>query len=398
MPAASDVRLQQGRPLTGDDILRNAGALVPGLRERSDAIESARRLPDDVVARMRNAGVFRLNMPRIWGGPEMTPMQQNEVIEILSRADASVGWCTMIGCDSGIYSGYLDDAVARAMYPRLDMVQAGWVYPVGQAHRVRGGFNVTGNWMFGSGCTHCDWLAGGCVVFEDGAPLMRPDGLPEWRIVIAKPSQYEILDTWFTTGLSGSGSNDYRCSDLFVPEEHSFSFLEPRRASTLWKRPDTLLRKMSAIPLGIARAAIDTVVDIVAEKVELPSFKRYRDLPRVQSAVAEAESLYGAARAYVYDSLATQWAKLEADAELTKAERANVWLSRTNAFQSARRIVQQMYDTVGGSAIYSRKSPLDRRLRDIETICQHVVGQTKGWEAVGGLLLDAEQAVPHPFL
>jgi len=64
---------------------------------------------------------MRMNMPKIWGGPEMTSMEQVEVIEALARADASVAWCSFIWCDSGIYSGYLDDAVARAMYPRLDM-------------------------------------------------------------------------------------------------------------------------------------------------------------------------------------------------------------------------------------------------------------------------------------
>jgi len=390
----TDVRRQSGAALSADDILHNAQDLVPWIRAQADTIEARRRLPEDVVAKLRAAGVFRMNMPRRWGGPEMTSMKQNEVIEVLSQADASVGWCTMIGCDSGIYSGYLDDAVAREMYPRLDMVQAGWVYPVGQAHRVAGGYKVTGTWMFGSGCTHADWLAGGCVVFEDGAMAMGPNGLPQWRIMISEPSQYEILDTWFTTGLAGSGSNDYRCSEVFVPEERSFSFFEPKRPGNLWKRPDTLLRKMSAIPLGLARSAIDTVTNIVAEKVELPSFKRYRDLPRVQSAIAEAESVLGAARAYVYDSLSVQWEKLEADVELTKTERANVWLSRTNAFQSARRVVQLMY----GSAIYSRKSPLDRHLRDIETICQHIVAQTRGWETVGAMLLDAEGVVAHPFL
>jgi indole-3-acetate monooxygenase len=395
----TNARPQEGKPLSPEDILRNARSLAPWLRERGAAIEEARRLPDDVVARMRDAGLFRLNMPRLWGGPELTSMQQVEVIEEVSRGDASAGWCTMIGCDSGIYSGYLDDAVAREMYPRLDMVQAGWVYPVGQAERVRGGYKVSGNWMFGSGCTHSDWLAGGCIVVEDGSPALGADGLPQWRIMIAKPSEYEILDTWYTTGLCGSGSNDYRCSRLFVPEEHSFSFREPaKREGLLWARPDTLLRKMPGIPLGIARDAIDTVAALVRDKVEMPSFKLYRDLPRVQSAIAEAETLYGAARAYVYDSLAVSWHALEAGSEMTKAERANVWLARTNAFQSARRVVESMYDVIGGSAIYSRKSRLDRHLRDIQTICQHLVGQTKGWEMVGAMLLDAESGMPNPFL
>lgn len=340
-----------------------------------------------------------MNMPKIWGGPEMTPMQQIEVIEELSRTDGSVGWCTMIGADSGIYSAYLDETVAREMYPRLDMVQAGWVYPVGRAERVDGGYKVTGSWMFGTGCSHCDWLAAGCVVHEDGKPILNEDGTPVWRVMLAKPNDYEVLDTWYSTGLCGSGSSDYRCNDLFFPEERTFSFHEPpNRAGTLWRAPDTFLRKMSGIPLGIAKGAIETVEQLVAQKLEWPGGRRYRDLPRVQSAVAEARALYGAARSYVFSSLQRQWDELEAGNELSKSIRADVWLARTNAFQSARRVVELMYDTVGASAIYNRKSPLDRHWRDIQTICQHICGQMKGWEIVGGMLLDSPSAMSHPLL
>jgi len=385
--------------LTADDILANARALKPFIRARADAIESARQLPPDVVTRLRQAGVFRMNMPRTWGGPEMTPMQQVEVIEELSQADGSVGWCTMIGADSGLYSAYLDDSVAREMYPRLDMIQAGWVYPVGQAHRVPGGYEVSGSWMFGSGCTHCDWLAAGCTVHASGKLALGPDGRPQWRIALARPTQYEILDTWHSTGLAGSGSNDYRCQKLFVPDEHTFSFQEPaKRQGTLWRRPDTFLRKMSGIPLGIARDAIDTVLQIAAHKVDRLDGRRYRDLPRIHAAIAEAESLYGAAKSYVLSSLTAQWQRLDSGQDLTKSERAHVWLARTNAFQSSRHAVQLMYDALGSSAIYSRKTPLDRHLRDIQTICQHICGQTKYLDHAGALLLDSTTTRTHPML
>src|SRR5207244_7266779 len=139
----------------------------------------------------------------------------------------------------------------------------------------------------------------------------------------------------------------YRCKGLRVPEERTFSFQQPpKRAGTLWRKPDTFLRKMSGIPLGIARDAIDTVTQIVSQKVDVNDGCRYRDLPRVQSAIAQAEGLYGAAKSYVMSSLETQWQRLDAGQELTKAERAHVWLARTSAFQSARRIVELMYDSI----------------------------------------------------
>jgi alkylation response protein AidB-like acyl-CoA dehydrogenase len=388
---------QAGRPLAAGEILDNARALAREIREKDLASEydHARRLPVDVVDKLRESGVMRMNMPKSWGGPEMSSMEQVEVIEALSRADASVGWCSFIWTDSGIYSGYLDDSVGREMYPRLDMATSGWVYPVGQAHRVDGGFELSGQWMFGSGCNHCDWLAAGCIEFENGEPVPGENGLPRWIIGLARPDAYEIQDTWYTTGLCGTGSNDYRVEGLFVPEGRVFSFADPaKRDGPLWRRPDTLLRKMSGVPLGVAADAIETATALLRDKTDRVAHVPYRDMPRVQSAVADAHGMLGAARSYVFSSLEAQWRKLESREEMSDAERADVWLSRLGAFQAARRIVQTLYDTVGGSAIYTRKSPFDRHLRDMQTMCQHVVGQPKGREPVGAMLLGAEGTIP----
>jgi len=399
MSATPEIVAQAGSPLSAAEILRNALEVAGRVREKDLAREydRLRRLPDDIVAEVRAAGVMRMNMPKIWGGPEMTSMEQVEVIEALARADASIAWCSFIWCDSGIYSGYLDDGVAREMYPNLDMATSGWVYPVAPAHRVEGGYRVSGQWMFGSGCNHCDWLVAGCVVFENDAPVIDADGRPLWRILMARPEEYEILDTWYTTGLRGTGSNDYQCQDLFVPEERSFSLFDPpRREGTIWARPDAFLRKMSGVPLGVAADAIDTARQLLHDKLDRLSGVPYRDIPRVQSAVAEAHSLLGAARSYVFTSLEEQWRKIEQGEPLTAEERADAWLSRTNAFQAGRKVVSLLYDTIGGSAIYSERSPFDRHLRDMQTACQHAVAQTKGWEGVGSLLLGGNEG--HPLL
>lgn len=395
------IRAQAGKPLSGGEIWKNAQVLRPFLMSKSDEIEEARRLTPDVVSAMKDAGLFRMIMPKIWGGPEMSSMEQVEVIEEISRGDASAGWCLMIGCDSGLYSGFLEDSVAREFYPKLDMVQAGWVYPIGQAHEVDGGYSVKkANWAFCSGSTHTDRIAAGCMVFKNGELKLDNDGRPEWRIVIAPTDQWEIKDTWHTTGLCGTASNDYtiKGDEMFVPREHTFSFLEPRRDGTLWAKPDSLLRKMPGIPLGTARAAIDFATDALKEKVEMPAGTPYRSIPRVQSAIAEAEMMLGAARSFVFSSLETQWNKIERGDPLTDKERADVWMARVNAFQSARDVVRLLYDTIGGSAIYTHKGPLDRAMRDATTMCQHIAGQRKGAEGVGALLLGDEISIKHTLL
>ncbi|HEY7790705.1 MAG TPA: acyl-CoA dehydrogenase family protein [Vicinamibacterales bacterium] len=397
-----------GQPATGfrfrqpdcfSNIFENVVSLVPHIRSRSDEIEKQRAVPADVVQLLKDAGAFRMLMPRIWGGPELPTLEQIDIIEQVSSADASVGWCLMIGCDSGFYSGFIEDSAARALWPRLDMVQAGWAQPAGRAEIVAGGYRISGQWRFLSGSTHADNIAAGCIVYQNGEPLLR-DGRRQSRVVIAKRAEWRIDDVWFTTGLRGSASNDYapRADSLFVPFEHTLDLTQPKREGALWARPDTFLRKMAAVPLGVARRTIDDVLQIMAGKVEFPSGRPYRELDRIRTAIGEAQMRLGAARSYVYSALDTQWRKILRDEPLTDRERSDVWLSRLNAFQESRTIVRSLYDAVGGSAIYTYRSSLDRSLRDMETMCQHFVGQRRELSAAGGLLLGNPRDGGHPFM
>jgi indole-3-acetate monooxygenase len=389
----------QGPPMSASDIYANARALSGYFKEKATEIDEARRLPADVVARVREAGLFRLAMPKIWGGPEFSTIEQVEIIEELSRANSAVGWCVMIGCDSGIYSGYIDDEAGRKLYPRLDMSTAGWVWPAGRADRVDGGYRVSGQWMFGSGITHADVVSAGCIVYENGAPARDSAGIPKWRIMLAPASAYEIQDTWHTIGLRGTGSNDYRVKDLFIPEQNSFSFVEPaKRDGPLWRRNNAILPKGAGIPLGVARSTIDLFMEVIQGKVEAPSGRLYKNIGRVQSAIADAEMLLGAARSYTFRSIERYWKRLEKNEQPTMQERADLWLSNINTCQSSRQIIRTLFDTVGGSAIYSRKSALDRALRDAETWCQHIIGQRRTLEMVGAMLLKADDARISPLL
>jgi alkylation response protein AidB-like acyl-CoA dehydrogenase len=390
MAQALGTRGSQVVELDGAEILARARALAPEIRAAADRVEAERRIPDDLLARLVGAGVFRIAMPRAWGGPEMDPLAQIELVEELARADASVAWVVMITSDSGFYSAWLDDAVARAMYPSLDARTAGLLFPAGQAHAVPGGLRVSGQWAFGSGSLHADWLVGGCFVFEDGKPRIGPRGLPEWRIAYLPPSEVEILDTWRTTGLAGSGSHDYRAQDVFVPGERTFDvFSPPRRSGPLYGYHGLFFSNLPGVPLGLARAAVDEVTRLGQEKRVPPLMTLLRDEYRVQEAVAEAEGILQAARAFVFDVMGDAWRTLCAGDPLSRAQRARVGLMMVHSVRAARQVVQLMYDTAGSAAIY-RRNPLDRQLRDMLTVAAHVVGQRKAYGMVGQVMLGLE--------
>ncbi|WP_322750567.1 MULTISPECIES: acyl-CoA dehydrogenase family protein [unclassified Frankia] len=383
-------------PLTGREILDRARAVAPRLRERSADIERERRLPADVVELLRGTGVFRMGFGHRWGGPETSSVEQTEVIEALSYGDAAAGWCAMIGSDTGLYAAFLDESVAREMFPSLDMITAGLLFPTGHAERVPGGYRLTGRWQFGSGITHSDWVISGAFIYRDGRPDPSPSGDPhDSRLMMVPRGQVEVVDTWYTTGLAGSGSCDYTITDIFVPEEHTLVFGSVRNGSGALAQPEVHMRNMPGVPLGIARAALDHVREIVATRVH-PVSGAAADDYRMQVTIADCEADFVATRSGVYASMQRQHEVLAAGGsldDLSPDERAALPLSRRHAFRTARSIVGRLYDLLQTSSIY-RPSPLDRWLRDTNTMCQHVVAQDRILQSAGAYLLGGRPGFP----
>lgn len=379
--------------ITKENIASNALELVPMLRDRSEEIDTQRRIPQDIVETLKQAGVFRMMMPKEWGGPEMNPMEVNDILEILAAGNASVAWCVMIQNDSGQYSGLLPPHSAQKLYGSLDVTTSNVVQARGTATKTEGGYIVSGLWPFASGCMHTDLFAGGCKVLNSqGEVLKNAAGEEQHRMVILKRENYTILDTWYTTGLKGTGSNDIEAKDIFVPEEHTFSFnlfdSQPRKGALyLW--PAILNTKMPGVPLGIAKSSIDIVSSMLKAK-------GINDGGPIL-AVADAMTLYASAKSYVQTALTALWEKLCRSEFPSIDERIAVFLSRTNAFHASRQAVQLMYDTMGGQAIYTKKNELDRHLRDVNTACQHILAQRKAQQAAAELKIGV-QSSPFPFL
>src|SRR5437879_6318091 len=128
----------------------------------------------------------------------------------------------------GAYFGYLKKESALEIYGSDPLVRAaGGLRPSGNAMVVDGGYRVTGRWPLGSGCQHSGWMIGNCRIFDGDQPRLRPDGTPVMRFMLFPTAQCEILDTWHSIGLRGTGSHDYAIADAFVPSTQSLSFREP---------------------------------------------------------------------------------------------------------------------------------------------------------------------------
>jgi alkylation response protein AidB-like acyl-CoA dehydrogenase len=388
--------------LDGPTILANARAIAPVLREEADEGERRRRLTPRAVEALRSAGVFRMSRPRAWGGPEVDPVTQVQVFETLAQADGSAGWCAMIG-GSGVHkTKHLDDSVGRALYRDPDTIMAGWVVPAGRLRAVDGGYRLSGRWSFASGCTHADVMVAGAIVVADGAdgtggePVIGPDGLPQIRIAMLPADQCEVHDTWHTTGLAASGSHDYTIDDVFVPAGQTFWFDEGGRDGPLYAWPGLFTVGHLAVPLGIARAALEAAEAVVAKKMLMPEMRPARDEPRVRADVARAQALVGSARSYAYDVLGDFWDTLVAGDEPSHRQRAALAGAYVHTVRTCRDAVELLADVLGTTSVF-RTCPLERHRRDLATIAQHITARPRFLEVIGGLWIDGAM-VRHPLL
>jgi len=383
-----------------DDPVAAARAMAPLVAEHREAIDRERRLPAPVVSAMAATGILRAAVAPQFGGPAYDPATQVRVVEELSRLDGSVGWCAMIASAASYVCGFLDDDAARRWFGPADACLAGQLAPSGRAERVPGGYRVSGRFRFGSGSGHASMMLAGCLVYEGGEPVVGPRGRPAQRSTLLRPEQVTIIDTWHTTGLWGTGSNDYEVDDVFVPAEDTWDPAGPsRRDEPLYRYPPLFLIPHCGVPLGIARAAIDAVLELAEVKDLHPgaglagSSKLLRDDAGAQEAVAVAEAKLAAARALTYETIDGLWQALLAGERIPTRERAMYRIVMTWTHQTGKEIVESMYDTASASAIY-RNHPLDRLMRDMLTGAQHRMVHPKLYRPAGRLLLGLDSGDP----
>jgi alkylation response protein AidB-like acyl-CoA dehydrogenase len=375
----------------GNALLAASRDLASAIAGAAPAIEEARRIPPALVRDIARAGLFRMLVPRAVGGLEVDPATMLDVLEEVACADGSAGWATMIGATTGVIGAYLPDAAAREIFAAdPDTVTGGVFHPRGRAVLTDGGYRVSGRWPLASGCQHCSWLLGGCVILADGKPRLRPDGTPEVRMTIFPADQVRIIDTWNVSGMRGTGSHDIAVEDVFVPFERSvwFSTDVPRRGGPLYAFPvfGLLALGIAAVALGIARGAIDDFMAIAGKKVATGSRRPLAERSATQATVARATGLLGASRAYVRETVRAAWESAQHGAPVTLEQRARVRLAATQAVRDATQAVDLMYEAGGATAIYA-DNPLQRRFRDVHVATQHVLVAQPTWELAGRILL-----------
>jgi alkylation response protein AidB-like acyl-CoA dehydrogenase len=284
-----------------------------------------------------------------------------------------------IAITSSLLAAYLPPDAREELFGGGRGIAAGVWAPRGKARRVDGGVVVSGRWAFCSGISHADLLFAGCLLEGGSVP----------NVLALRKADLEILDTWHTLGLRGTGSHDAVADEVFVPATRVFSLFDgPVLDRPLYRFPifGFFALSIAAAALGNARAAIDELVALAAGKVGLGSRRTLAERAPTQAAVAAADASLGAARALYYEAIEAAWQAAQRDEPVVLALRNQLRLAATHAVRTSAEVVRSMYDLAGGPAIYD-DSPLQRHFRDAHTATAHFQVNEASRELPGRILL-----------
>jgi alkylation response protein AidB-like acyl-CoA dehydrogenase len=373
-----------------DEIQGEAREISALARELAPATERERHLADELVARLRRSGLMVAGAPREVGGLELAPGLALSCAEEIARGDASAGWCVSIAATSSLLAAYLPDGSRAELFADPQEIAAGVWAPRGKGQPVDGGLRVSGRWAYCSGITHAAVFFAGCIV-DNGRDTAGAKPVPS---VIGIPKdELEIVDTWHTLGLRGTGSHDTAVKELFVPDARVFSLLDgPLIDRPLYRFPifGYFALSIAAAALGNARGTLEDFAALATHKVGMGSTRTLAQRPATHTTVADAEASLRAARALYYEAIEAAWEAAHGDEPVAVALRNNLRLAATHAVRTSADVVRSLYDLAGGTAIYD-DSPLQRRFRDAHTATAHFQVNAASLELPGRILL-GEQA------
>ena len=380
---------------TSASLIAEAERLIPWLRERAPAIEAGRRLTPEVHATLLDAGFYRMTMPPPFGASEDLSLPEvMRVLETLARGDASTAWSVWAALGSGAMSAFIAEEGTRELFERRDAVVVGSIAAMGRAVAVDGGYRVGGRWPFVSGIRQATHAGGLCAVFDDERGRTGPDGQPLTVFAFFPIGDCAVIDTWQTTGLRGTGSDDIVVEDLFVPAERVADFSAPPRPGlplVHYLHVDNAANvTAAAMAIGIAGVAIEAFRALAVSK-RRPDGSTLADTPGAKVALARAELRHAQARGHLYETAELVWE--DAAAGNLPGER---WLSRTSlastaAVDAAIEVVSGLYRAAGSSAIFATRA-FDRCLRDVYTLGAHKTVQRENELLHGGASFDAAPA------
>ena len=366
----------------------NFDNLLIDIRKRAPEFAAQNYVSDDIIQRFKKIGIYRAFVPKAFGGDERSPVDFLLAIEEIAKADGSAGWVASFGvCES--YLGGLPMKTLEKIWQKPDDIFAGAMFPVQPAKVVEGGYLLNGRWKWASGCMSADRIG-------VGIKTDAKDALPS--MVVLDADQVEIDQTsWNVQGMSGSGSFDVVVNNVIGSPDYTFvrgGALTPE--GSFFKFPTLCIagQVLAVTSLGIARAAMDIVIERAAARSSATGAPNIGDRAYVQLEIAKAEAKIQSARLFFYNSIERAWDLLESGKELD-AETVNMMrLSNTHLTRECAEATRTAYHLSGmEAALYDNH--LSRCFRDVHMPTQHAFMGEFTYQNAGAIMFGKKPFPGH---
>lgn len=375
-----------------DNVLERFEAAADVAALHADWAEKNGRLADETVAALVAAGVARLYLPESLGGFEADPVTCARVTERLALADPSAAWFVMVANSAKLMAAAWPEHTVEHLLGDPDVVLAASGNRLYQAVPEGEGYRISGVNSFVSGCHHAQWLLSPARFDDSGADV---------RTVLLPLSECEIVDNWQVLGMRGTGSNDVKADDVWIPEIQTLRMPEPGTEfrnryyqGDLYRCPGRIIFA-TYVPVTLvlaqqALAALDALAEGKTPYAEARKLK-HRSIAQIKS--GKALATHRAARGYFFDALAEAWDRARQGVDASAEHKADLYLAGTHAVQSSARVVRLVADAAGSSVTY-QGSPLERIVRDMETLRHHGFANESRYGSVSQLRWGAELDYP----
>ncbi|AKJ29037.1 acyl-CoA dehydrogenase family protein [Caldimonas brevitalea] len=390
------------------DCLAVAKALAPLAAQHADYAEEHGHLHDEVVTAFQQSGLYSVNVPDEFGGVSPSPRAQCEAIIELSKADASAGWCFMVstGFNWQVGRDFGKLAMGKA-FADLSAHVTGSFVPAFMGMPVDGGYLVTGESGFNSNVYRSGYKVIVALINDGSKPADISKGeVPPLRAMVVPDSDCTVVQNWDVIGLRGTGSNNVRVANVFVPVEHTVDIV-----SHVHRKPAEFANPIYRIPyipwtgfhtaavlIGVAERAVETFVKHTSSKIMLTNkLQSQATLPSTKAAIAEVATWVRSAKAHLLFTADECWDICQQGRDFTQEEEAYLQMAAYHTSEQSVQVVQKIF-TVCGAAAISRKLPIEKLLRDVMSAQQHLsVSPDRSKATISRRLLGLARESHQPF-
>jgi 3-hydroxy-9,10-secoandrosta-1,3,5(10)-triene-9,17-dione monooxygenase len=373
------------------ELVERAKDLAPVFAERALKTEENRAPLDESIRDLIEADLLPVLTPKVYGGHELGPDTMAAITATLSAGCPSTGWVAAFYMGSAWRTMFFPEQAQREVFAdKPYSLGAGQAAPLKEAKKVSGGYVITGQTPWSSGSVHADWFTFMGVVVEEGA---APD--PRWFLV--PRADVEIIDTWYTAGMRGTGSNDVRVEGVFVPEYRSASFVQALvgqtpgqavHANPMYRLPAIpfLLTEVVPAVVGQFRGAVTAFTERTRQRQGTISQVKASGKQAAQQRLGRAIAAADAAEALLDDYLRRFLAQRPEQYE--PSDRAAMKLRAAHIVDLCRNSINDIVRGIGGDG-FRDHSPLQRFFRDINVLALHAfLDIDNASETAGRLALD----------